>query len=233
MRTPRVCVKVVGWTAGEHMRKEKLWTWTNALTALVVTLCCISIGVVITLNFRSLYYFDIEYLDIPGISGYSAGEIRQNYDALIDYNGLFYRGELSFPSLAMSESGRVHFAEVKVIFDALQILAILSTIVSAFCIFVKVKKGEKKFFLLSGIFCVAIPLVVGIFVAIGWETFFVMFHRIVFRNDYWIFDPAYDPVIEILPSAFFMHCAFMIVGLVILFALVLLVFYFLARRRKK
>lgn len=215
------------------MEKEKLWTLTNVLTALVITLCCISLAVVVTLNFRPLYYFDIEHLDIPGISGYSADEIRRNYDALIDYNGLFYRGELNFPSLAMSESGRVHFAEVKVIFDALQVVAILTAAISAVSIFLKRRKKERKVLLLSGIFSVAIPLIVGVLVALGWETFFVMFHRIVFRNDYWIFDPAYDPVIQILPNAFFMHAAIMIIGLVILLALVLLGFYFFAGRRRK
>lgn len=216
------------------MQKEKLWTWTNVLTAVSLTLCCISLAVVITLNFRPLYYFDIESLNIPGLSGFSAEEIRQNYDALIDYNGLFYRGALNFPSLPMSESGRVHFAEVKNIFDALQVLAIISTIVSAVCIFVKGKKRQKRFLLLSGIFSVAIPLLVGILVAVNWESFFVLFHKIVFRNDYWIFDPAFDPVITILPSAFFMHCAVMIVGLVLLFALILLgIYFFLSRKRNK
>lgn len=216
------------------MQKEKLWTWTNVLAAVSVTLCCISLAVVITLNFRPLYYFDIDYLNIPGLSGFSAGEIRQNYDALIDYNALFYRGQLNFPSLAMSENGRVHFAEVKVIFDALQILAIVTTIISLAFLFVKGKKRQKKFLLLSGVFALVIPLIVGILVAVNWQSFFVLFHRIAFRNDYWIFDPAFDPVITILPNAFFMHCAMMIVGLVILFALIFLgVYFFVSRKRKE
>lgn len=39
--------------------------------------------------------------------------------------------------------------------------------------------------------------------AVNWEAVFIMFHKIMFRNDYWLFDEALDPVITILPDTFF------------------------------
>ena len=36
------------------------------------------------------------------------------------------------------------------------------------------------------------------------------------NNDYWLFDPATDPVINILPDLYFLHCAVMILVLMIL-----------------
>ena len=41
----------------------------------------------------------------------------------------------------------------------------------------------------------------------NWERFFIGFHKLMFSNDYWLFDPARDPVILILPDEFFFHCA--------------------------
>lgn len=39
-----------------------------------------------TVGFKELYYFDIDYLQIPQISGFSKEDIKLNYDYLIDYN---------------------------------------------------------------------------------------------------------------------------------------------------
>ena len=66
--------------------------------------------------------------NLASVSSMTEEEILEEYDALIRYNSLFYRGELTFPSLPMSEEGRIHFEEVKGIFDGIQILLILSAL---------------------------------------------------------------------------------------------------------
>lgn len=53
-------------------------------------------------------------------------------------------------------------------------------------------------------------VIVGSLVALNWDFCFVLFHKILFRNDYWIFDPACDPVITILTDAYFLHAAALI-----------------------
>lgn len=78
---------------------------------------------------------------------------------------------------------------------------------------------------------VALPAVLGILIALNWQTVFVLFHRIVFNNNYWIFDPATDPVITILPDAFFMHCALLILALVVLGSAVCLLVYRHCKKR--
>ena len=52
-----------------------------------------------------------------------------------------------------------------------------------------------------------LPLVIGLVgVLIGFEQFFTSFPSILFvGDDTWLFDPAKDPVILILPEAFFLH----------------------------
>ena len=50
-----------------------------------------------------------EYMKIGFEGGYSEEEIRENYDALIDYTMAWKDGDLVFPTLPMSEKGKIHF----------------------------------------------------------------------------------------------------------------------------
>lgn len=60
--------------------------------------------------------------------------------------------------------------------------------------------------------------------AVNWEAVFIMFHKIMFRNDYWLFDEALDPVITILPDTFFLQCAVMIILLILSGSLLCILF---------
>lgn len=74
-------------------------------------------------------------------------------------------------------------------------------------------------------------VIVGSLVALNWDFCFVLFHKILFRNDYWIFDPACDPVITILPDAYFLHAAALILLCVLAASLFSLLLFRLLRRK--
>ena len=204
---------------------KKICSPLNILLALALTLFIISAAVVVTLNFRPLYYLDVDLLHIAETSGLPRAEILENYNTLIDYNSIFGTKELAFPTLAMSETGRIHFEEVKNVFTFFEITLIVSGVLVLDGVIYRHFKKNPGYLLLSGILTVALPLVLGILIALNWQTVFVLFHKIVFRNDYWIFDAATDPVITILPDAFFMHCALLILALVVLGSVVCLLLY--------
>jgi integral membrane protein (TIGR01906 family) len=171
-----------------------------------VFLFCLS--VVLTLNLRPLYYFDMRYQQLSQTTGLSETVIRQNYDTLIDYN-LLTKGvkTLNFPDFTMSEQGRTHFAEVKQIFTVIQIMCLITGILWIVLLFRKRKRHDWGSLKLTSILTLAVPLILGLLAAMNWNVFFVTFHRIFFRNNYWIFNPATDPVINILPDVYFLHCA--------------------------
>lgn len=202
----------------------------NLLLGVIWSFFLISLSVTVTLNFRPLYYYDIDHLDICQLSGLPEEEIRQNYDVLIDYNNFWGSDTLEFPTLAMSETGRIHFEEVKVIFVALEYAAILFGILAVAGSIYLHKKKERQYLLYSSVLSVALPTVLAVGIAVNWDWFFVTFHHIFFNNDYWIFSADTDPVITILPDAFFMHCAIMILALVVLGSVICGVIY--ARGRK-
>ena len=204
------------------------------IMGLLGMLLAISLAVSITLNSRWLYVAVMEKEALVEETGYSRKEILENYDALINYNSIFGPNELEFPTLPMSEGGRIHFVEVKNIFVAFQVIGIISLIsLSVFAMHASKKKDAAAIsvFRNAGILAVAVPTAVGIGVAINWDAAFVIFHKIFFRNDLWLFDSRTDPVIEILPDTYFLACAVMIICLVIAFSVLCIVAYCLLKRK--
>lgn len=205
---------------GANMKKSK---FTNVLIGILFTLAFLSIGVVASLNFRFIYYLDVDILNLPQTSGYSKEVILENYNALIDYNSPFFKGELKFPSLPASTNGIIHFQEVKNIFVSFYYIGLISILALAVIIFYKHKKRDYRYLRVSAITVLVVPIITAICVALNFDATFVIFHKIFFRNDYWLFDPVTDPVINILPDTFFLHCLiviilFIIVGSMILFS---------------
>jgi len=214
------------------MTRSRVWNFLcDAVTAVALFLFILSFAVTFTLNFRPLYYMDIELLGIEERSGIPKEEIKENYDVLIDYNSMFSDEELSFPTLAMSETGKIHFEEVKVIFVGFQKMTIVTAVISLVLVFMQKKSQKKRYLKYAGIITVLIPALLGAAMAINWDKAFVIFHKIAFDNDYWIFDAATDPVITILPDTFFLHCAAMIIGLVVAGSVLCFVLYACLSRR--
>lgn len=195
--------------------KKKVTSPANLVLALIGFLFLVSFAVTVTLNFKPLYYMDMKLLDIPEQSGYPAELIRENFDALIEYNNITYSGELCFKGMPMSESGRIHFEEVKVVFSIFEWMCIICGTLFLVGAVVQCRRHDYGFFKTTAVGSIAIPAVLGVFVLSDWETVFVEFHELVFNNDYWIFNPVTDPVITILPDTYFMHCALMIVLIVV------------------
>ena len=158
-------------------------------------------------------------------------DIRSNYDALIDYNSLFNHQPLKFPTCAMSESGRIHFEEVKKIFDFFGWLFVGTLLLTAAAAFYFIKKHAWLWLRIAGILCIALPAFLGLMVAVNWDYVFVTFHQLVFNNDYWLFDSSTDPIIDILPDGYFMHCAIMIFALVFVGSFLCFIFSHLLKHR--
>lgn len=204
------------------MRRFK---FTDLLIGLLFTFLFISIAVVITVNFRPLYYLDINLLHIEETSGLSKEVIRENYDALIDYSFPLFRGTLEFPTLPSSEHALIHFAEVKDIFISFYVLGVITLILGIIIITYKLKNKDYSYLLVSAITAIILPAILGLFLSINFDRAFILFHKLFFNNNYWLFDPITDPIITLLPDTFFMHCALMIISIVVLFSIVFLTVY--------
>lgn len=194
----------------------KRFSPSDILIGVVFMFFFLSLGVIFVVNFRELYYFDINHLNIPEQTGLSKTIIKENYDALIDYNSPFFHGNLEFPTLPSSNHGLEHFKEVKNIFVSFYYILPITLIILIGIILYKRKRKNYTYLSVSAATIIILPLIVGIGAAINFDELFIAFHKIFFRNNYWLFDPGLDPIINLLPDTFFMHCAILIVFVLLL-----------------
>lgn len=197
------------------MKRQMKHKVFNIAAALIAAVCVICISVTAVVLARPLYYWDTDNLQIPETSGYSKEICIENYDALIDYNLIGGSEKLVFPSFSMSEQGEIHFAEVKEIFITMQVISIAGIILFAgFMLYRKlhgVPREGTLWMRFTGIVLLFAVVMIGLAITIDWQWSFEFMHKVFFDNDYWLFDPKYDPVITILPDRFFLHCGILIV----------------------
>ncbi len=179
-------------------------------------------GIMLTILISPLIHrLDVNHYRLDLYSGLSKEEIACNFSSLANYLWIFNREPLALESFVMSTNGAVHFAEVKNIVDALQILWLITGIGGGTGAYFEIKQQDFAFLKRTAILMILVPLAIGITASLNFGAAFVTFHRLFFRNDYWIFDVRTDPVISILPEQFFMHGFFAIVLIVVLCALLL------------
>ncbi|WP_315119394.1 TIGR01906 family membrane protein [uncultured Clostridium sp.] len=184
--------------------------FVNILFSIFISLFFIISAVKLTVNFKPLYRFDIKHLNIVENSGFSIEDIKQNYNYLIKYITSHNKEDFKIPNLPSSDEGALHFREVKNIFIKLDYLFFISSIITILALHYCKKNKDYTVFKYVSIFLISIPLILLITFLINFDKVFVIFHKLFFSNDYWIFDPAKDPVINMLPQDFFMHCGILI-----------------------
>lgn len=201
---------------------------SNLAIGILFLLFFISLGLTVALYVRPLYYIGMNRISEE--TGYPTAEIKENYDALIDWCSPFAAGDLSFPTLPASESGISHFKEVKVIFNLFFAVLFIAPLFLVGLIYLQEKRKNFSYLLSAPIIMCVLPLLVAAASIVDFNRIFVLFHEIVFRNDDWLFSYEEDPIILFLPERFFMQCALIIVATVLLGAAVLLMLYFLRKR---
>ncbi len=214
------------------MSKQKLFSYSsNVLMGILFTIIAIAVALLITINFKPLFYFDIEHLGLVEFSGFSEEVIKRNYDALIEYCSPFFTDSLKFPDFAASESGLFHFEEVKVIFNFIYMCGLACLFIYIPISIYKIKKKSYSFIKVSAATAILLPAIAAALCAINFNKLFIRFHEIVFNNDDWLFNYKTDPVILILPEEFFMHCLIMIIILVIIFSCIMFFIHKLIKNR--
>ncbi len=197
----------------------------NKISAPVLALAIIILSVKFTVSFKPLYYYDINHLNISNYTNLNKNEIKSAYDYLIYYVNSNHAADFKIPGLPSSPEGIIHFQEVRNIFIKLNYILYICAAISILGIFNAFKK--RNFRVLKWASWLSIIFAIGAAVpfAINFNMSFTMFHKLFFSNNYWIFDPLKDPVINILPEEFFFHCAILILVLILTASAVLMFVY--------
>ena len=154
-----------------------------------------------------VYPLEISWLHLTSRVPFHPQTIQHNFNVLMDYLTNPLNQALKMPDFPSSASGIHHFAVVKGLFHLAQGVAVAT--LPVFYLFWKqvIQKGFLSLYRRGLLIMLSLPLVLGLVgVFIGFEQFFTLFHQILFvGDDTWLFDPAKDPVILILPEDFFLH----------------------------
>ncbi|MGM0338108.1 TIGR01906 family membrane protein [Enterococcus sp. AZ007] len=194
------------------------WLERIGLFCLIVTL--LTLAITMTINARWLYQFDIGHLELLDYTTLSTKELLHNFDQLMRYLNLPWVETLKMDDFPVSVSGALHFYEVKKLFLLNYGLLLATMVPSIFYVRHLVKQQRLWTMVQPFRIAVAVPIVVAFLMAVNFDRFFVLFHGVFFNNDAWIFNPATDPIINVLPETFFLHCF-------ILFFVLLEIFYLL------
>lgn len=186
------------------------------LLAAALALVVLSGSIAVPILFRPFYYVQIDALELPQRTGWSHETIREAYDQVLDFCVLdrpFGTGDL-----AWSESGRSHFADVQKLFWV--DFAVLGVSLAAAGVLLLLRRRGKLTLwcplgrgagFWAGVLAAGLVLVTGALAAMDFDRAFVVFHALFFPGkDNWIFDPAVDQIILVMPEVFFRNCAILI-----------------------
>lgn len=168
----------------------------------------LSFAILLTIYLAWLVYpLEISWLHLTSRVHFQPQIIQHNFNVLMNYLTNPFSQVLSMPDFPSSSSGIHHFAVVKGLFHLAQGVALVT--LPMFFLFWKevIRKGFLSLYRRGILIMLSLPLVLGLIgVIIGFDQFFTLFHQILFvGDDTWLFDPAKNPVILILPETFFLH----------------------------
>lgn len=179
--------------------------WRRLFYSITINIFGLSGAIFVTINSFFLFRLSISK-QIIQLTGLSLAKIMKNYYQLMAYMELPWVTKLQVSDFPFSVHGAEHMSEVKSLFVVNLILMILSLIGVCF-VYQKIKQRGEWWQLIRGIqnTMILTPVLV-FFLGINFDYWFVVFHKVFFRNNYWIFDPVKDPIINILPDTFFLTC---------------------------
>ena len=141
-----------------------------------------------------------------------------------------------------NEQDRFHMGEVRELFIGGLNIRFGACVAAVLCILFLVitradikKVVSRSYWIALGVTGAAVILI-GIAAVVDFNAVFVQFHHIFFDNDLWIFDPAEDYMIRMLPEGLFYDMVMRIGAIFVVSLVVLLVLSFIpkiADRRKK
>lgn len=179
------------------------------LQQFAVLLSILSGAILATIYLAWLFYpVEINVLNLEGIVYMKAADISYNFNVLLNYLTNPFVQVLEMPNFSSSADGLHHFEQVKWLFHLTQAIFVLTIPILVLFFKQVIQKGYGPLVQKGFVWAAVLPMLIGLFgLLIGFDAFFVLFHRVLFVGDStWLFNPATDPVIYILPQEFFLHC---------------------------
>jgi integral membrane protein (TIGR01906 family) len=184
------------------------WLFILCLPVLLVTA-----SVSAAMNCRMLYTYGFNRYDISQVTGLASEELKKAAGGLIDY---FNSGEENInlvvtkdgqPFTLFNEREVQHLKDVKVLFRLVYKLLIGTLIYALLYASLTLAVRQDRRRLAKGLvfgsgLTLLLMLVLGLYLAIDFDGFFLQFHLLSFANDFWQLNPLTDYLIMLFPEGF-------------------------------
>ena len=184
----------------------------------VLAVALFHIGAVLLAVYLSFFRTDFmnrecERHQVPGQLGISRDELYRVTEEMISY----VKGDKSSLDVTVTVAGntglffnerdRQHLTDIADMVEQGKIVFTLGTLCLAGMLFLLAYKGKVRLlctvYLLSLCFLLGVFLLLGMWILIDLTGCINTFHRVFFRNDKWILNPAKDKLILLFPQALF------------------------------
>lgn len=209
----------MGGLAGYRIKRSLYWS--------CLFLCLLSWVILLTFSSTWLYRLDVHVLGILTDVPMTVARLMHNYHQMIAYVLFPWIQHLQMSDFPSSYAGAQHFADVKQLVLVNNLVLLVTTPISVYFLW-QLRRQKLLWQMIRPVTVMAmIPFGLLLLLLANFQTFFTDFHQVLFRNSDWLFDPATDPIIIVLPEEFFMHCFILAI---ILFEGCLLIGWLIGRR---
>lgn len=170
---------------------------------MIVAFISLAISIVI-LSGGWIYRGYLSFVDLATPVGLTKTQLLMNIDHMMEFLSFPQVKTLNFPNFSSSAAGIQHFVEVKYLMQANFILTIFGLIFLGWNYKSINQIGVKNLQSQLSKLAVYFPLLLLFLMVIAFDQIFLLFHKVFFRNDLWLFDPLVDPIILVLPENLFL-----------------------------
>lgn len=199
------------------MKRNAVYTALLAIAALLIIIAVLFTSLQICINQRNWYYESYVKYGTAKETQISDEEMTEAIFRLIDY----MEGRADSIQLSVTENGQTvemynrqeidHMVDVRALYQAWRAVrtygGILAAIIIAVCM-LTLPKGQRigmlcRGFLIAAAVFGAVLIVLGIWVAVDFNSFWTEFHHLFFTNDLWLMDYRTCRMIRICPLQLF------------------------------
>lgn len=210
---------------------------SNITLSIYLLISSVVFSTLLTLNISPIIYsIFINSTSLSVLNKLTTEDLMTDYSNIIYYLNNPNKNELIFENFTISPTGAYHFLEVKLIFSSIYLIGIACLLLSIF-LFVARKKLNLRISLkvLNIFFYEVITICFLLLVSFyfNFSKVFTIFHKILFNNDYWIFNTKTDSIINALPESYFMTLGIFALVVIILIAILAKLIYINKTKKHK
>lgn len=191
--------------------------------SLVIILWFVTCSIFLFMNMPFIYTSVVHVLNVQHDIKMSSGQIRDNYLLIIRYLQSFFIIDMQ-TTLPINNVVKEHFGDVRRLILLNNLFMVIMTPIVIKTL-IRLRKNRFLWLLkLSFRQIYGCFVFLFVFALIDFNDAFIFFHKILFRNNDWIFNAKKEPIIILFPDQYFMIGFAFIFIFVTLFYLILLRF---------